>query len=220
MNDIKLHVKNLSVIFNNQKGSTHGVDDISFTLSKGEILGIVGQSGSGKSITSLSILNLLSSDPDVVYQGAIYWRDDNHPINLLDSSEEVLKDIRGLKIGMIFQEPMSSLNPVKTCGWQVKEVLDIHNIDKPENRKQRVLHLFGQVKLNDLDRIYNSYPHELSGGQLQRVNIAMALAGRADILICDEPTTALDVTIQKEIIELLRRICKQDGIAMIFVSHD
>ncbi len=220
MSNKLLSVDDLIVRFEQKNESSTAVSGISFTLLKNEILGIVGESGSGKSVTSLSILNLLNGYSSSVTSGSIRFYDEHQIINILDAKDQDLNALRGKKIAMVFQEPMSSLNPVKKCGWQIEEVLKIHNITSPANRRERVKTLLKSVQLHDTERIIDSYPHELSGGQLQRVNIAMALAGEPKLLICDEPTTALDVTVQKEIIELLKRLTSELDLSMIFVSHD
>ncbi len=212
-------IDQLSVSFTNGQQTTHAVKDASLILRKGECLGIVGESGSGKSVTSLSILNLIAVNSKSTTHGTIKWQSNGQEIDLLTLSEQELSHIRGNKISMVFQEPMSSLNPVKRCGWQIAEVLKIHNIQVADTRAH-IHELLRSVQLHDPARVYDSYPHELSGGQLQRVNIAMALAGNPEILICDEPTTALDVTIQKKIILLLKEIVEDRNIAMIFVCHD
>ena len=217
--DKLLSVDNLEITFSQHNIDTHAVKDISFELSRGQSLGVVGESGSGKSVTSLAILRLLSASNSRV-TGDIQFIDDLDLMDIQAATEKQLYSIRGRKIAMIFQEPMNTLNPVRTCGSQVKEVLDVHKIGKKEDRKSRVLELFSQVQLPDVERIYRSYPHELSGGQLQRISIAMAISTEPDILICDEPTTALDVTVQKEILDLLRLVHSQNRMGMIFISHD
>ena len=215
-----LHIQDLSVSFRTKSGDTDAVNNVNIVLRAGDCLGVVGESGSGKSVTSLSILNLIYPNPNAVVSGKVLRYHDESSMDLLQLDEKALSEIRGNDISMVFQEPMSSLNPVKRCGSQIEEVLEIHNIVAKANRKERVLELIHSVELPDAERIYRSYPHELSGGQLQRVNIAMALAGDPKIMICDEPTTALDVTVQKKIIELLKRIVTERDIALIFVCHD
>jgi peptide/nickel transport system ATP-binding protein len=219
-NEQILEVQDLKVSFVSHERAVTAVDNAAFVLNRGQILGIVGESGSGKSVTSLSILDLISDNKKSKTEGKIFFKGAESTIDLLATSNEILQKIRGRRISMVFQEPMSSLNPVKKCGWQVNEIFTIHHMHNKEDRKDKIYQLLRQVKLDDVERIYNSYPHELSGGQLQRVNIAMALAGEPDILICDEPTTALDVTVQKEIILLLKEIVRSKDIAMIFVCHD
>lgn len=219
-NDYILAVRDLSVDFD-QKGSvTHAVKNVSFALKKGETLAIVGESGSGKSVSSLAVMGLLPSPPADVKQGQVYFHNDN-PVDLLRLSEKQIIDFRGSRIAMIFQEPMSALNPSIRCGRQVEEMLDIHKSDMDSAaKKDKVLEMFNLVDLPDPARIYTSYPHQLSGGQLQRVMIAMSLICDPDILIADEPTTALDVTIQKVILELLSGLKEKLGLSTIFITHD
>jgi peptide/nickel transport system ATP-binding protein len=209
-----LSVKNLSISFNSNTEQNKVVHNVSFELKQQQILGIVGESGSGKSVTSLAILGLLSKNAKI--EGAIFFND----INLKSISEKEFQKIRGNQISMIFQEPMSSLNPSLTCGYQVLEILLQHkNISKSE-AKNEVIELFNKVKLPRAETIFEQYPHQISGGQKQRVMIAMAIACKPQILIADEPTTALDVTVQKEIIELLKELQKETEMSIIFISHD
>ena len=215
-----LEVDGLDVTFSSSSGNAHAVKDAKFILYKGDRLGVVGESGSGKTVTSLSILNLLSEVGNNKTNGKIIYHSADSQIDLLTAGSDILRTIRGRRIAMIFQEPMSSLNPVRRCGPQVVEMLKIHSIGEKSEWKEIVLELFDNVALPDRERMYDSYPHELSGGQLQRINIAMALAADPEIIICDEPTTALDVTIQKEILVLLKNINEERGIALIFISHD
>ena len=190
-----LSIKNLSISF----GENEVIHHISYQLNQNEILGIVGESGSGKSVSSLAILGLLPNKTSKI-TGSIIYND----IDLTTLSSKAFQTIRGKKIAMIFQEPMSSLNPSMTCGTQVQEILLQHSNLSKEAAKTETLSLFEKVKLRDVERVYNVYPHEISGGQKQRVMIAMAISCKPDILIADEPTTALDVTVQKEIIKLLK----------------
>ncbi|MGC9374777.1 MAG: ABC transporter ATP-binding protein [Bacteroidales bacterium] len=213
-----LDVNNLTLTFGSETNSKKVIDNISFKLNKGETLGIVGESGSGKSITALSVLNL--QPPDASVSGDIYYYEKNKEINLLKLSDKDWLSFRGKNISMIFQEPMTSLNPTMKCGKQVSEILFLHTNLSSKKRRNRVLALFEEVKLPDPKRIYNSYPHEISGGQKQRVMIAMAIALKPAILIADEPTTALDVTVQKAIIDLLKDIQKKYAISIVFISHD
>ena len=209
-----LQVKDLSIRFLSHKKETEVVKKISFNLEMNKILGIVGESGSGKSVTSLAILGLLSEN--AILDGDIYFKEKN----IISISNKALENIRGKKIGMIFQEPMSSLNPTITCGKQVYEVLKKHtDLNKKEIFKE-VISLFEKVKLPTPQRIFKSYPHQLSGGQKQRVMIAMAIACKPDLLIADEPTTALDVTVQKEIIGLLKELQSENKMSILFISHD
>ncbi|WP_111706992.1 ABC transporter ATP-binding protein [Lutibacter citreus] len=209
-----LSVQNLSISFNSDKEKNTVVHNISFELQQQQILGIVGESGSGKSVTSLAILGLLSNNAEV--KGEIFYND----INLTKTAEKEYQKIRGNEISMIFQEPMSSLNPSLTCGYQVLEILLQHKNCSKSEAKKEVIELFNKVKLPRAEEIYNQYPHQISGGQKQRVMIAMAIACKPDILIADEPTTALDVTVQKEIIELLKELQQETEMSIIFISHD
>ena len=193
---------------------------VTFSLGKGETVGIVGESGSGKSVTALSIMQLLNRKLAKFTSGSIIFHDKDKEISVLDASEAQMRSIRGARIAMIFQEPMTSLNPVIKCGDQVTEAILLHNdISKKEAREQ-VITLFKEVMLPRPEKIFDSYPHELSGGQKQRVMIAMAMSCNPDILIADEPTTALDVTVQKNILELIRGLQQKYGMSVIFITHD
>ena len=210
-----LQVNRLDVQFKTENGLFHAVKNLSFNLNKGETIGIVGESGSGKSVTSLALMRLLNADQTQI-QGEVLL--DN--INLLGLPEKDMRAIRGNRMAMVFQEPMTSLNPVLTCGFQVAEAVKLHlNFNKKEAKK-RTIELFNEVQLPRPEAIYDSYPHQLSGGQKQRVMIAMALSCNPEILIADEPTTALDVTVQKTIIELLLRLKAERDMSLIFISHD
>lgn len=209
-----LSVSKLSIGFSNNEQYSTVVHDISFELKKQEILGIVGESGSGKSVTSLAVMGLLGNQANV--SGEIMF--DGTDLNSLDN--ESFRLLRGKKLGMIFQEPMSSLNPSLTCGFQVLETLLTHTALSKKAAKDEVIRLFNQVKLPRPEAIFNQYPHQISGGQKQRVMIAMAIACKPQILIADEPTTALDVTVQKEIIELLKELQEETKMSIIFISHD
>lgn len=212
-----LNVKDLAVKFYNQEDKIwlETVHKVSFNLEKGKVLGIVGESGSGKSVTSFSIMRLHDSKNTQI-DGEIKL----DTINLLQLDDKEIRKYRGNKISMIFQEPMTSLNPVFTCGEQVREAIMLHqNIDK-ETAKDKTINLFKEVQLPRPENIFESYPHQLSGGQKQRVMIAMALSCNPELLIADEPTTALDVTVQKTILQLLLRLKTERNMAMIFISHD
>ena len=205
-----LQVNNLTVSFDGRRV----VDGVSFTLERGRTLGIVGESGSGKSVTSLSLMGLLPHNASV--SGSAKLGDNE----LLTLDEEGFRAVRGKRIAMIFQEPMTSLNPVQRCGRQVVEMLRLHEDVSHEEARQRTLELFKEVMLPRPEKIFDSYPHEISGGQKQRVMIAMALICHPDIVIADEPTTALDVTVQKTILDLLRQLQHKHDISIIFISHD
>jgi peptide/nickel transport system ATP-binding protein len=210
-----LHIDNLCIEFNSGSEVVRAVDNISLHVEKGKALGIVGESGSGKSITALAIMQLLPPQAKTT-SGKIHFS--NTEITGLSSKQ--LQKYRGNRISMIFQEPMTALNPVMRCGKQVIETILLHqNISKKEARKQ-VIELFNKVNLPRPESIYCSYPHQLSGGQKQRIMIAMAIANKPDLLIADEPTTALDVTVQKEIITLLNDLRQEYGMGLIFISHD
>ncbi|WNH13921.1 ABC transporter ATP-binding protein [Thalassobellus suaedae] len=207
-----LKVENLSISF----GKNEVIHNISYELKKNEILGIVGESGSGKSVSSLAILGLLPKNISKINFGRIIYNEQD----LIESSPKFLQNIRGNKIAMIFQEPMSSLNPSMTCGKQVQEILLQHTKLTKQEAKEETHLLFEKVKLPDVKHTYNKYPHEISGGQKQRVMIAMAIACKPDILIADEPTTALDVTVQKEIIKLIKDLQAETKMSVIFITHD
>jgi peptide/nickel transport system ATP-binding protein len=216
-----LEIKNLSLDFIGESGTVQGLKNISLSIRKGEVLALVGESGSGKSITALSILRLIPSPPARFRSGEIIFSEDGVKYtDLLKLKRDELPSIRGNKIAMIFQEPMTSLNPVLTCGDQVIETLLLHkNISSAEAKKQAVS-WFEKVKLPDPSGMLKRFPHQLSGGQKQRVMIAMAMCCEPSLLICDEPTTALDVTVQKTILELIKELQGQSGMGVIFITHD
>lgn len=211
-----LSVDTLSVSFLQEKKWNEVIHSISFQVFPNEILGIVGESGSGKSVSSLAVMGLLPKNNAHFNTGSIQYNNQD----ITNYSEKEFQKIRGKKISMIFQEPMSSLNPSITCGKQVAEILETHTHLSNKEIKAEVLRLFNQVKLPDPSTIYNKYPHQISGGQKQRVMIAMAIACKPEILIADEPTTALDVTVQKEIIALLKNLQQETGMSIVFISHD
>lgn len=211
-----IEVKNLSISF----GDKQVLNNINFKVEQGDTLGIVGESGSGKSLTSLAIMGLLSPNAIIHPKSEILFRQDDKMIDLLKLSPKELEKIRGNEIGMIFQEPMTSLNPSLRCGEQVEEAIRLHQNLSKEEAKKKVLHLFEQVKLPNPERIYKAYPHELSGGQKQRVMIAMAISCEPKLLIADEPTTALDVTVQKATLDLLKELQEKNNMSMLFISHD
>ncbi|NDI98603.1 ABC transporter ATP-binding protein [Flavobacterium sp. LaA7.5] len=216
MNTPLLHIQNVTISAKKEGEWTPIVKGSDFVLHQNEILGIVGESGSGKSVTSLAVMGLLPKGILEVTEGKI----DFEGSNIATLSQKTLRKIRGNAISMIFQEPMSSLNPSLKCGYQVAEILKEHTNLSQKEIKETVLSLFEKVKLPNPDKIYNRYPHEISGGQKQRVMIAMAIACKPKILIADEPTTALDVTVQKEIILLLKELQQETGMSIIFISHD
>ena len=216
-----LQVEKLQVSFLNHSHESKAVDNICFNLHKGETIGIVGESGSGKSVTALSIMNLIKSTPALLKSGIIYFKSKKFGnVDLLNLSDQKLRSIRGNEIAMIFQEPMSSLNPVFTCGNQVKEALQVHLHMGAKEAKSITLDLFEEVNLSQPHKIFNSYPHEISGGQKQRVIIAMAMSCNPSILIADEPTTALDVTVQANILKLMEGLREKHDTSLIFISHD
>ncbi|ASU34805.1 ABC transporter ATP-binding protein [Mucilaginibacter xinganensis] len=210
-----LKVKDLNIKFKTQNGLFEAVKGISFNLKKGETIGIVGESGSGKSVTSLALMRLLDKNQALI-NGHILLNNNN----LCGLPESEMRKIRGHQMAMIFQEPMTSLNPVLTCGYQITEAIQLHlNTTKAEAKKKTIA-LFKEVQLPRPEAIFDSYPHQISGGQKQRVMIAMALSCNPEILIADEPTTALDVTVQKTIIELLLKLKAERNMSLIFISHD
>lgn len=214
-----LTVKDLSITFINKKQRFTAVENLSFTLYKGESLGVVGESGSGKSVSMLSIMRLFS-EKKVQYKGEILFHHQGKTINLLALKEKQIRHFRGNNIAMIFQEPMTSLNPSMRCGAQVMEILQLHKKMNKSEAKKRTLELFEEVLLPDVQKAFRAYPHQISGGQKQRVMIAMAMACNPDILIADEPTTALDVTVQKTIIELMKSLQQKHNMSIIFITHD
>ncbi|MDA9303789.1 ABC transporter ATP-binding protein [Flavobacteriaceae bacterium] len=211
-----LSIKDLRVAFKSSMGLNEVLHGISYDLYTDEILGIVGESGSGKSVASLAIMGLLPPKKSVVSSGEILFRNED----LLHYSQTKLEALRGQKIAMIFQEPMSALNPSMSCGEQVEEILLQHTSLKKKEVKDEVMRLFDDVKIPNPTTTFDKYPHEISGGQQQRIMIAMAIACKPDVLIADEPTTALDVTVQKDIIALLKSLQKKSKMSVIFISHD
>ncbi len=211
-----LSVRDLRVTFKSASGLNEVLHGISYQLYANEILGIVGESGSGKSVASLAVMGLLPLKSGVTISGEIIFNSDN----VIDYSQKQLETIRGRKIAMIFQEPMSALNPSICCGKQVEEILLQHSCITKKEATEEVIRLFSAVKIPEAKTTYKKYPHEISGGQQQRVMIAMAIACKPEILIADEPTTALDVTVQKEIIALLKTLQQDYKMSVIFISHD
>jgi len=216
-----LEIKNLITQFETEEELVMAVNDISFSLKQGETIGIVGESGSGKSVTALSVMRLIATPPGRVVAGQIiYHARSGETVDLLRVSEKEMRGYRGNEIAMIFQEPMTSLNPVYTCGNQVMEAITLHQKVSSRLAKSMTLDLFERVKLPDPNRILNAYPHELSGGQKQRVMIAMAMSCDPRILIADEPTTALDVTVQKTILDLMIELQQEQDMGILFITHD
>jgi peptide/nickel transport system ATP-binding protein len=220
MQEPLLQILNLFVDFVTDNATTNALQDINITVNRGEIVAVVGESGSGKSVTSLSILQLLPSPPAVYKQGKILLNTDGKEIDILKLPKEQLPSIRGNKVAMIFQEPMSSLNPVLTCGTQVMEAIMLHKKVAEKEAKQQTIALFEKVKLPNPALLFDRYPHQISGGQKQRVMIAMAMSCEPSLLICDEPTTALDVTVQKQILLLIKELQVHNNMGVIFITHD
>ena len=216
-----LEFKNLVTEFHTEGSTVKAVNNVSFTLNKGETIGIVGESGSGKSVTSLSAMRLIPTPPGVISSGEIlFHKENNKVVDLLKLSKEEMRSYRGNELAMIFQEPMTSLNPVFTCGDQVVEAIMLHQKMNVQEAKELTIELFKNVKLPDPERVFNSYPHQISGGQKQRVMIAMAMSCKPSVLIADEPTTALDVTVQKTILELMQQLQKENEMGIMFITHD
>ena len=211
-----LEVNNLSIDFQTESGLINAVSSLSFKIPKGKTLGLVGESGSGKSVTALSLMRLIPNPPGKISQGEILFNGKN----LLDLSEPEMRKVRGNKISMIFQEPMTSLNPVFTIGNQIAEALILHRKLSKDEARVTTIDLLGKVGIKEPQKRISAYPHEFSGGQRQRVMIAMAIACSPELLIADEPTTALDVTVQKQILELLKDLQKQYQMSILFITHD
>jgi peptide/nickel transport system ATP-binding protein len=219
--EVLLDVKNLVTQFTNGGERINAVDDISFTLHKGETIGIVGESGSGKSVTSLSIMNLIPNPPGKIAEGEILFQSRNSGlIDLTKLSVKEMRQFRGNEIAMIFQEPMTSLNPVYTCGDQVMEAIMLHQKTDKKTARQQTLALFKKVQLPRPEELLDVYPHQISGGQKQRVMIAMAMSCNPSVLIADEPTTALDVTVQKTILDLMLELQQENNMGILFITHD
>ena len=211
-----LEVKGLKIGFDTTMGLLTAVDNVSFSLNEGETLCIVGESGSGKSVTSLGIMRLLQSPPAHYLGGEILYNGEN----LLIKTEAEMRDIRGSKISMIFQEPITSLNPVLTVGYQLMESLEAHEESDQKTLRQKSIELLKLVGITDPEKRFNEYPHQMSGGMCQRVMIAIALACNPKLLIADEPTTALDVPIQAQILDLMRDLKEKIGTAILLITHD
>lgn len=216
-----LDINNLSIKFNTSINAANAVNNVSFSVARGETLGIVGESGSGKSVSCLSILGLLPMPPAEIASGEIvFHKNENESVILNHLSQKQLRQYRGQEIAMIFQEPMTSLNPVYTCGNQVVEAIMLHQKLSKKDAKRLTFELFNEVHLPRPEEIFRSYPHQISGGQKQRVMIAMAISCKPSLLIADEPTTALDVTVQKTILELLQNLQQKYKMGIIFITHD
>jgi len=215
-----IKIENLSVDFTTDSGIVKAVKNISFNIPKGKTVGLVGESGSGKSVTSLALMRLIPNPPGEITSGKIIFANNNETCDLLALPESDMRKVRGNKITMIFQEPMTSLNPVFTVGDQIAETLMLHKNLTNKQALEKALDLMRQVGIPEPEKRINAYPHEMSGGQRQRVMIAMAIACEPDLLIADEPTTALDVTIQKQILELIASLQKKYGMSVLFITHD
>ena len=216
MSENLLEVKNLKTYFFTDGGVVKSVDDVSFNVKPGKTLGVVGESGCGKSITSLSIMQLVETPPGKIVGGEIIYNGEN----LLDKDKDEMRKIRGGEIAMIFQEPMTSLNPVFTVGQQIMEALMIHTDMDKTKAKERAIEMLKLVRIPLAEKRFNEYPHQLSGGMRQRVMIAMALSCNPKLLICDEPTTALDVTIQAQILDLINELKEKLGTSIMMIPHD
>ena len=216
-----LEVKNLVTQFRTERELMKAVNDVSFTLHAGETIGIVGESGSGKSVTSLSIMQLIPNPPGKVTGGEIIFHGrDGQQIDFVTAGEEVMRKYRGNDVAMIFQEPMTSLNPVIKCGEQVMEAILLHQKISKKAAREKTIGLFREVQLPTPEAMMDRYPHQLSGGQKQRVMIAMAMSCNPKVLIADEPTTALDVTVQKTILDLMQKLQAQHNMGILFITHD
>jgi len=213
---VLLDVRDLRTQFATQDGLVNAVNGVSFTVDEGETLGIVGESGCGKSVTMLSIMRLIPQPPGRITAGQVLFHDQD----LVKISDDQMRRIRGHKIAMVFQDPMTSLNPVLTIGRQISEALELHLCMTANQAKQRTIELLQLVNIPEAAKRINDYPHQFSGGMRQRVMIAMALSCNPELLIADEPTTALDVTIQAQIIDLVRRLQRELGMAVIWITHD
>ena len=214
--EVLLEIRDLCVEFQTVEGTVHAVNHLSYTLHKGEKLGIVGESGSGKSVSSLGMMQLIPNPPGRITQGEILYKGQD----LVKASERQMQKIRGNEISMIFQEPMTSLNPIMKCGRQIAESLMLHWGMKKKEAMEEAVHMMQSVGIADSELRAHEYPHQMSGGMRQRVMIAMALACQPKILIADEPTTALDVTIQAQILDLIRKMNEKMGTSVVFITHD
>jgi peptide/nickel transport system ATP-binding protein len=216
-----LEIRDLTIDFRTEDVVVNAVESLNLSIREGESIGIVGESGSGKTVTALSMLKLIPSPPGIYRSGEIVFNSKQHgKIDLLKASENELQSIRGHEISMIFQEPMTSLNPVFTCGTQLVEAIKYHKGLSQRNARKLAVNMFNKVQLPRPEVIFDSYPHSLSGGQKQRVMIAMALVCEPKIIIADEPTTALDVTVQANILRLLKNLREEVNSSILFITHD
>lgn len=216
-----LDIVNLVTEFRSGNKTNQAIKGVSFSIACGQTVGVVGESGSGKSVTSLSVMGLIPNPPGKITNGQIIFSDSvEAPVELVSLSEKEYRKLRGKSIAMIFQEPMTSLNPVMTCGRQVQEAIQLHQKVDNKTARERCIELFTEVQLPLPDSMFDRYPHQLSGGQKQRVMIAMAMSCQPDLLIADEPTTALDVTVQKTILELMKGLQLKYGVGILFITHD
>ncbi|OQX85925.1 MAG: peptide ABC transporter ATP-binding protein [Candidatus Latescibacteria bacterium 4484_7] len=211
-----LEINNLKVVFHQDQGIVRAVDGLSFSIGAGEVVGLVGESGCGKSVTALSIMRLLPESQAEIVEGEIVFEG----TNLLELPEKEMRHIRGNEISIVFQEPLTSLNPVFTCGEQVREAIALHQRLGRKESRERAIEMMRLVRLPDPEKQYSRYPHQLSGGMRQRVMIAMALSCQPKLLIADEPSTALDVSVQAQILELLRDLKERLGMAILLITHD
>ncbi|MDQ3814075.1 MAG: ABC transporter ATP-binding protein [Armatimonadota bacterium] len=216
MSELLLQVEDLRTYFDTPRGTARAVDGVSFTIERGKTLAIVGESGCGKSMTALSLLQLVPEPAGYIAGGRVLFQDSD----LLDLSWEQMREIRGRDIAIIFQEPMTSLNPTFTIGWQMVEAMEIHGTARGQEAQRRAVEMLEHVELENARQIMRQYPHELSGGMRQRVMIAMALVNQPKLLIADEPTTALDVTVQAQILALIRRLQRETQMAVLLITHD
>ena len=215
MSEPLLEVKDLKVSFRTEDGIVRAVDGVSFSIAKGEVVGIVGESGSGKSVTMMSVMRLII-DPNAVFEGEVIYKGRD----LMQLGQDAMREVRGAEIAMIFQDPMTSLNPVYRVGWQIAEQIREHEGSTKTQANNRAIELLGAVGIPNPKQRVNDYPHQFSGGMRQRVMIAMALSCNPDLLIADEPTTALDVTIQAQILDLIGRLKADFGSAVVLITHD
>ena len=211
-----IEVNHLSVTFYNGKQENHAVQDVTFRIKEGEVLGVVGESGSGKSVSAMSIMRLISYPPGKITGGEILFEGEN----LIEKTEEEMVKIRGNKISMIFQEPMTSFNPLYTIGSQIEEAITLHQNKSKHEAEEMAIELLREVGIAFPEKRIKEYPHQMSGGMLQRAMIAMALSCDPRLLIADEPTTALDVTIQAQILDLIRRLQEERGMSIMMITHD